>query len=62
MVKMLSFRFQHCFGPFTMLLVKGSSEKGLLRHLPTHKYGKGTVVQFSMVFRPVYHVTCRRVL
>ena len=30
MVKVLSFRFQQCFGPFTMLLVEGSSERDFL--------------------------------
>ena len=33
MVKGLSFSFEQCFGPFTMLLVKGFSETGLFRHL-----------------------------
>ena len=36
MVKLLSFRFQQCFGPFTMSLVRGSSELGLFRHLSNH--------------------------
>ena len=31
--KMLSFRFPQCFNPFTMLLVEGSSEMVLFRHL-----------------------------
>ena len=38
MVKVLSFRFQQSFGPFTMLLVKGSSETELLRHLSNHVF------------------------
>ena len=33
MVKVLSFSFEQYCGHFTMLLVKGSSEAGLLRHL-----------------------------
>ena len=33
MVKVLSFRFQQCLGPFTMLLVECSSEMGLFIHL-----------------------------
>ena len=33
MIKMLSFRFQQCVGSFTMLLIEGSSEMGLFRHL-----------------------------
>ena len=36
MVKVLSFSFQQFFGPFTVLLVEGSSETGLLRHLSNH--------------------------
>ena len=39
MVKYLSFRFQHCFGLFTVSLVKGSSETGLFRHLSNHVFG-----------------------
>ena len=33
MAKVLSLRFQQCFGPFTMLLVEGSSERALFRPL-----------------------------
>ena len=33
MIKVLSFSFEQSFGPFTMLLVEGSSETGLFRHL-----------------------------
>ena len=33
MLKVLSFIFQQCFEPFTMLFVEGSSERGLLGHL-----------------------------
>ena len=33
MVKVLSFRFQQCFGPFTMLLVERSFETRLFRKL-----------------------------
>ena len=33
MIKVLSFRFQQWFGPFSMLLVEGSSQTGLLKHL-----------------------------
>ena len=38
MVKALPFRFEQCFGPFTMLLVKGSSETRLFRHLSNHVF------------------------
>ena len=38
MVKVLLFSFQQCFGPFTMLLVEGSSETELFRHLSNHVF------------------------
>ena len=38
MVTVLSFIFQQCFGMFTMLLVEGSSEAGLFRHLSNHVF------------------------
>ena len=37
--KVSSLRFQQCFGPLTMLIIEGSSEKGLFRHLSTHVFG-----------------------
>ena len=37
-VKVLSFRFEQCFGPFTMLLVHVSSETGLFRDLSNHVF------------------------
>ena len=33
MLKVLSLSFEQCFGPFAILLVKGSSETGLFRVL-----------------------------
>ena len=36
MVKLLPFRFQQCFGTFTVWVFKGSSEMGLFRHLCNH--------------------------
>ena len=33
MIEVLSYRFQECLGPFTILLVKGSSETGLFGYL-----------------------------
>ena len=39
MVKLVSFRFQHCLIPVTMLLVEGSSETALFRHLFNHVFG-----------------------
>ena len=38
MVRVLSIRFQQCFGVFMMLLVDGSSETGLFRHLSNHVF------------------------
>ena len=38
-IKMLWCRFQQCFGTFTMLLVKGSSETILFRHWSDHVLG-----------------------
>ena len=38
MVKDVSFRFENCFGPFTVLLVEGSSETGLFRNLSNHVF------------------------
>ena len=38
MVKVLSFSFEQCFGPFNMLLVEGLSERGLFRHLSNHVF------------------------
>ena len=37
-IKVLSRRFQQCLGPFTMFLVKGSSEMRILRHLSNHLF------------------------
>ena len=39
MVKVLPFRFQRCFGLISVLLVKGFSKTGLLRHLTNHFLG-----------------------
>ena len=36
MVNILPFGFEQGFGPFTILLVKGSSENEPFRHLPNH--------------------------
>ena len=38
MVKFVSFRFQHCLIPFTMLLVEGSSETQLFRDLSNNVF------------------------
>ena len=38
MVKVLLFRFQQCFVPFTMLLVEGSSETRFVKHLSNHVF------------------------
>ena len=39
MIKMLRWRFQQCLATSAMLLVKGSSEKELFRHLSNHVFG-----------------------
>ena len=36
LIKSLWCRFEPCLGTFTMLLLEGSSEAGLFRHLPNH--------------------------
>ena len=46
MVKVLSFLFQQCFAPFTMLLVEGSSETGLFRHLYNHIFRRWQVQKY----------------
>ena len=38
MIKVRWCRFQKCFGTFTMLLLKRSSEKRLIRHLSNHVF------------------------
>ena len=43
MVKVLLLSFEQYFGPFIMLLVKGSSETELLRYLPNHVFGSPEV-------------------
>ena len=39
MVNVLSLRFQQRFGPFTMLLLKGSSEQQFLENYLTRFFG-----------------------
>ena len=39
MIKVLRCRFQQCLDPFTLLLVDGSSETGLFRHLSNLAFG-----------------------
>ena len=38
MIKLLWCRFQQCLRPFTLLLVEGDPETGLLRHLSNHDF------------------------
>ena len=40
---MLFFRMQQCLGPFTMILVEGSSETGLFRHLSNHLFQESII-------------------
>ena len=46
MGKMLSFSVEQSFGPFTMLLVEGSSKKGLFRHLSNHDFPSPLVQKY----------------
>ena len=46
MVKVLSFTFQQCFSLFTVLLVQGSSETGLFRHLSNHVFRSSYVQNY----------------
>ena len=41
MLKVVQFRFQQCLVPLTMMLVQGSSETGLFRHLFKNVFGVG---------------------
>ena len=47
MVQVLLFRFQHYFGPFTMLLVEGSSQMGLFRPLSKHVFRSLQVQKYN---------------
>ena len=38
MIKLLWCRFQQCLRPFTLLLVEGDPETGLLRHLSNNDF------------------------
>ena len=46
MVKMVSSRLQECLGPFTMLLIKGSCETGLFRHLSNQIFQRPQIWQY----------------
>ena len=46
MVKMLSFSFEQCFGPFTMLLVGGSSERGTFRRFSNQGFLSASVQKY----------------
>ena len=55
MIKMLWCRFEQCLGTFTMLLVEGSSETGLFRHLSRNvfrvpNFGKTKAVMLIFFF------------
>ena len=59
MVQALWFSLEQCFGPFTMVLVEGSSEMGLFRHLsnqvfqslPDQKYISDEFHPFFKMFK-----------
>ena len=46
MEKVLSFRFQQCFSPITMLFVEGSSETGVLRLLSKHVFRDPQILKY----------------
>ena len=46
MVKVLRFKFQQCFGPFILLLVGGSSQTGLFRHLSNQVFKNPQVQKY----------------
>ena len=57
MLKGLRLRFLQCFGTFTMLLVDGSSDTGLFRHLSDHVFGGlnfGNTKSMRVIFFPKY--------
>ena len=57
LINQLSCRFQQWFGMFTMLLVDGSSETGLFRHLSDHVFGGlnfGNTKSMRVIFFPKY--------
>ena len=58
MVNVLSFSFEQCFGPFTMLVVKGSSETGLFTHYLTTLLGvrkfKNTLAMTVIFFKKIF--------
>ena len=60
MVKVLSFRFQQCFGPFTMLLVEGSSERDFLDIYLTTFFGvrkfKNTSAMRVILFLKIFKI------
>ena len=57
MIKVLWCRFQECLRTFTMLLVQGSSQAALFRHLCDYVYGVrtfGNTKVVSVIFVPKY--------
>ena len=60
MVNVLSFRFQQCFGPFTMLLFEGSSETSFLDIYLTTSFGvhkfKNTSAVKVIVFLKMFKI------
>ena len=46
MEKVISFRFQQCFSPITMLFVEESSEAALFRLLSNHVFGGPQVQKY----------------
>ena len=63
MIKRLPYQFVQCLGTFTMLLVEGSSETGLFRHLSDYffrvrKFGNTKSVRV-IFFLKISKISCR---
>ena len=58
MVKVVSFRFQQCLVPLTKLLLEGTSERGLLRHLYNHVFRK-YISYDSHIFWKMFKISSR---
>ena len=63
MIKVPWFRFQQCFGQYTMLHVEGFSETALLRHLSNHLFGvlkfKHTSVMRDTFCLKMFKIECK---
>ena len=57
MIKMVWCKFQQCLGTSAMLLVEGSSETGLFRHLSNHVFGVNNF-QNTKAMRVIFFSKC----